>query len=349
MERARRDDRLEVGRSLGKEGFLDGEPVRVGRDHDELAGLEPDEDPRQHGPRLVARRRLGRPGRRSRAAPRGRSRAAARRPSGRRGKSSALKTCRRELYDPETIWTVPSSGLYSSVTSLSGSSRASSANGLPGITTAPSPSTCRFERRPQRELHVGGGQRDRAALGGARIPESTCTVPRVDTARETMPSFATSSSRATSIFRWVPGLMSDIVPSPAVLVSVSTSAPAVSISIVLLNPLVAVIGSVDDGEDGIQFPSRAVCPVRPAGGENVGPNRLKRVSQSSHRIQPACLIRAVSSCTRLYTERSSRIIPSIFAFACITVVWSRPPNSLPILGSDESVRARERYIATWRG
>ena len=40
--------------------------------------------------------------------------------AGSRGKSSALKTCSRELYDPETIWTAPSSGWYSSETSLSG-------------------------------------------------------------------------------------------------------------------------------------------------------------------------------------------------------------------------------------
>ena len=32
--------------------------------------------------------------------------------------------------------------------------------------------------------------------------------------------------------------------------------------------------------------------------------------------------------------------------AWITVVWSRPPNSLPIFGSDASVSSRERYIAT---
>ena len=62
--------------------------------------------------------------------------------AGSRGKSSALKTFRRELYGPETICTVPSSGRYSIVTSLSGSSRASSTSGLPGMTTAPSPSTC---------------------------------------------------------------------------------------------------------------------------------------------------------------------------------------------------------------
>src|SRR5207237_3626078 len=65
--------------------------------------------------------------------------------------------------------------------------------------------------------------------------------------------------------------------------------------------------------------------------------------------QRTCFTRAVSSCTRLYTERSSRIRRAILEVAWMTVVWSRPPNSLPILGSDESVSSRERYMATWRG
>src|ERR1044072_879293 len=70
------------------------------------------------------------------------------------------------------------------------------------------------------------------------------------------------------------------------------------------------------------------------------------IAPQTHR---ACLILAVSSCTRLYTDRSSRIMRAIFEVAWITVVWSRPPNCLPIFGSDESVSSRERYIATWRG
>src|SRR6266853_1602920 len=36
---------------------------------------------------------------------------------------------------------------------------------------------------------------------------------------------------------------------------------------------------------------------------------------------------------------------AILEVAWMTVVWSRPPNSLPIFGSDESVSSRERYIA----
>src|SRR5512141_1900441 len=65
--------------------------------------------------------------------------------------------------------------------------------------------------------------------------------------------------------------------------------------------------------------------------------------------QRACRTRAVSSWTRLYTDLSSRIRRAIFDVAWITVVWSRPPNSLPIFGNDESVSSRERYMATWRG
>src|SRR3954447_24285005 len=60
-------------------------------------------------------------------------------------------------------------------------------------------------------------------------------------------------------------------------------------------------------------------------------------------------MRAVSSWTRLYTDLSSRIRRAILDVAWMTVVWSRPPNSLPIFGRDESVSSRERYIATWRG
>src|SRR5438067_6753659 len=65
--------------------------------------------------------------------------------------------------------------------------------------------------------------------------------------------------------------------------------------------------------------------------------------------QRTCFTRAVNSCTRLYTDLSSRIRRAIFEVAWITVVWSRPPNSLPIFGRDEGVSSRERQIATWGG
>jgi hypothetical protein len=52
-------------------------------------------------------------------------------------------------------------------------------------------------------------------------------------------------------------------------------------------------------------------------------NSVPRVTGTS-RIDPqghrACLIRAVSSCTRLYTDRSSRMSRVIFDVAWMTVV-----------------------------
>ena len=46
--------------------------------------------------------------------------------------------------------------------------------------------------------------------------------------------------------------------------------------------------------------------------------------------------------------RRSDISWRILRSACITVVWSRPPNCWPILGSESSVSSRHRYIAIWR-
>src|SRR5207249_5848546 len=114
-------------------------------------------------------------------------------------------------------------------------------------------------------------------------------------------------------------------------------------------PLVVVIGSVDDGKDGAR-PHRSWVEAGDAlWGQTEGMNSPPRGSRVRPQAQRFCLMRAVSSCTRLYTERSSRIMRAIFEVAWMTVVWSRPPNCLPILGSEESVSSRERYIATWRG
>src|ERR1700680_3197547 len=101
--------------------------------------------------------------------------------------------------------------------------------------------------------------------------------------------------------------------------------------------MTALCGSV-----GPKGPWRAVV-------ENYGVSSGRRAPGLWTHNYLTCFTRAVSSCTRLYTERSSRISRAILDVAWITVVWSRPPNSLPILGSDESVSSRERYIATWRG
>src|SRR5581483_7863199 len=100
---------------------------------------------------------------------------------------------------------------------------------------------------------------------------------------------------------------------------------------------------------------RAVGPWRRAASRVLEPFSLwERMGEKSDActgpdLQRAWRTRAVSSWTRLYTDLSSRIRRAIFDVAWITVVWSRPPNSLPIFGSDESVSSRERYIATCRG
>jgi hypothetical protein len=54
----------------------------------------------------------------------------------------------------------------------------------------------------------------------------------------------------------------------------------------------------------------------------------------------------VISCIWEKTSRSLFMRLEIFAVACMTVEWSRPPKAFPILGSDSSVSSRERYMAT---
>ncbi len=57
----------------------------------------------------------------------------------------------------------------------------------------------------------------------------------------------------------------------------------------------------------------------------------------------------VISCIWEKASRSLFMRLAIFAVACITVEWSRPPKAFPILGSDSSVSSRERYMATCLG
>src|SRR5262249_24401322 len=105
--------------------------------------------------------------------------------------------------------------------------------------------------------------------------------------------------------------------------------------------IVVVRRAVRIGDIACEPRRRAILTVGPDGGEPAAFDRAL--------AQRACLTRAVSSCTRLYTDLSSRIRRAIFDVAWITVVWSRPPKCLPIFGNDESVSSRERYIATCRG
>src|SRR5262245_53300679 len=113
--------------------------------------------------------------------------------------------------------------------------------------------------------------------------------------------------------------------------------------------LVVVLGSVEVGEDGVLRLSERDETGDAHWGRNRLVHRALRGLRRSPQIQPACLMRAVNSCTRLYTERSSRIRRAILEVAWMTVGSSRPPKCRPIFGSDESVSSRERYIATWRG
>ena len=79
------------------------------------------------------------------------------------------------------------------------------------------------------------------------------------------------------------------------------------------------------------------CAVGGNWGGKAVVDRVETARSLRPQIHCTCLMRLVNSCTRLYTSRSSRIMRAIFEVAWITVVWSRPPNCLPIFGSEESV------------
>src|ERR1022692_4544793 len=76
--------------------------------------------------------------------------------------------------------------------------------------------------------------------------------------------------------------------------------------------------------------------------------RARHCYVTVHPDRACCLMRLVSSVTWLYIDRRSAIRERIFRSACITVVWSRPPNCCPIFGSDRSVSSRHRYMAICR-
>ncbi len=68
---------------------------------------------------------------------------------------------------------------------------------------------------------------------------------------------------------------------------------------------------------------------RPSGEKRVGTSlgtsggaihSLRRAGPMDPQYQRACLMRAVNSCTRLYTDRSSRMSFVILSFAWMTVV-----------------------------
>ena len=60
-----------------------------------------------------------------------------------------------------------------------------------------------LERDAEADLHVGGAQLDRAALGLVSwTPESACTALRVEAARVTVCSSVNSSLREVETFMW---------------------------------------------------------------------------------------------------------------------------------------------------
>ncbi len=341
-QRAGRNDRLELGRGGIELGLLDREPVGVGGDHDELSGLEADEDPGQHRARLVA-------GGRARDAIDGlEQRLAVDRVQLRVDGRQAREVLGVE--DVQAGVVRPGDDLHRALLGpvldrdvALGQQARELDERLARDDDGAVPFDLGVERRPQRQLHVGGRERQHIAVGAEQNPGEHLdgAAGRDGTGDDAELGDELVAGDADLH----PGSGRHLRHRP-----IFTEAGFRRLCLhSSLNPLVEVVGSVDDGEDGANRLPERDCAVDRRRGEIAAVNRVERVSRGSHRNHPACLIRAVSSCTRLYTERSSRIMPSIFAFACITVVWSRPPNSLPIFGSDESVSARERYIATWRG
>ena len=312
-ERARRDDRLELGSGLAELGLLDREPVRVGRDHDELAGLEANEDPRQHRARLVTRG-----GARDTVDGLEQRLAVDRvqlRVDGRQAREVlGVEDVQARVVGAGDDLHRPLLGPVLDRDVALGEQARELDERLAGDDDGAVSLDLRVERRPQRQLHVGGGERQRLAvdaeedsgehLDGAAGRDGTGDHAQLGD--ELVAGDADLHPGAGRHLRHRP-----IFTEPGFRRLCLHSS---------LNPLVEVVGSVDDGEDGANRLPKRVCAVEQARGENAGLNRLERVSAGSHRNHPACLIRAVNSCTRLYTERSSRIIPSIFAFACITVV-----------------------------
>ena len=96
------------------------------------------------------------------------------------------------------------------------------------MTTAPSPSTSASSVvRSDSSMSVAASE-SAPPSAETRMPESTCTVPRVETARDTTPTFATSSSREQVILMPVP-VAATFVVTPS-----SVTASAISISMIFL-------------------------------------------------------------------------------------------------------------------
>src|SRR5262249_3493596 len=66
-------------------------------------------------------------------------------------------------------------------------------------------------------------------------------------------------------------------------------------------------------------------------------------------VSRRCFLGGGGGVAGVYTLLCFGVKRGIFGVAGVAVVWSRPPNSFPIFGSDESVSSRARYMATCRG
>ena len=214
-------------------GLLHRQPVRVGRGHHELAALEADEDAGQHRARLVARRRA------ADARDRLEQRLARRRVK-RRGVDlgqprEVLGRVRVQPVARRAARRRATHALLGAVLDRDLARRAAGAtmstSSRPGHDDGALALDLRVERRAQRELHVGRGERRArrpAALqqdAGEDLHRRSASTRRATTT----PSFATSSSREHVSF-------------------IAGPTTAVCCHVIFKN-LVVVIGSVDDGED----------------------------------------------------------------------------------------------------
>src|SRR5215210_5873247 len=93
-----------------------------------------------------------------------------------------------------------------------------------------------------------------------------------------------------------------------------------SVSIIYLKPFVVVLGSVEPGEDAAAPLAERHVPGDARWGQMDPLHKGWCGTPDAPQNQSACLTRAVNSCTRLYTERSSRISRAIFDVAWMTVV-----------------------------
>ncbi len=117
------------------------------------------------------------------------------------GKSSAGSTRRWKLELPLRISTSRSASRVSISTVSSASERATSASSFPGSRTEPPPSTvASIEVRRPRSRSVADRVTE-PSPASSRTPDSAWVAARVETARETVESLATSSSRLVVSFK----------------------------------------------------------------------------------------------------------------------------------------------------